>query len=357
MALLGLVLLTPVAALAHEVLVATYDVNLTHSGPGITLQHLTRTDDAQVEAEIAVLAHLNADILLLTNIDYDFNGEALAALQKRLRMVGVIYTDALALQPNTGIPTWLDLNHDGVLSGPRDAQAYGRFPGQSGMAILSRFPIDRGHIVNLTNLLWKDLPGANLPPDMTLPEQLLQRLSTAGHYVVPVVYDKGKSLNLMAWFATPPMFDGPEDRNGRRNADETALWLHLLAGDLPDGPSATYKPPAAPYVLIGEPNIDPDDGEGLRGPLQTLLASHYVQDPKPKGSSGRIDAGQTGDPALDTALVGKSATGLRLDMILPSPDIKVKEAGVMWPASDDPFAATLALASHHRPVWVKISLP
>ena len=332
-------------------------MGLTHSGPGITLQHLTRADDPQVEAEIAVIAHLNADVVLLTSIDYDYDGAALAALQKRLSDVGVVYTDALALQPNTGVPTWLDMNHDGRLSGPRDAQAYGRFAGQDGMAILSRLPIDRARIVNLTAFLWKDLPGANLPPDMTLPETLLQRLSTSGHYVVPVIYDQGRSLNLMVWCATPPMFDGPEDRNGRRNADETSLWLHLLAGDLPQGPGVTYSPPAAPFVLMGQPNTDPNDGDGRHDTLQALLSSPYVKDPLPKGNSGHVDKGQSGDPALDTALVGKSLIGLRLDVILPSKDITVKEAGVMWPASSDPFAATLEYASPHRPVWAKLTLP
>lgn len=304
-----------------------------------------------------MIAHLNADVLLLTSIDYDYDGAALAALEKRLADVGVTYTDALALQPNTGIPTWLDMNHDGRLSGPRDAQAYGRFAGQDGMAILSRLPIDRDHIVNLTTILWKDLPGANLPPDMTLPETLLQRLSTSGHYVVPVVYDQGRSLNLLVWCATPPMFDGPEDRNGRRNADETSMWLHLLKGDLPQGPGTTYAPPTAPFVLMGQPNTDPTDGDGRHEALQTLMSSPYLQDPMPKGTSGHVDKGQSGDPALDTAVVGKTPTGLRLDVILPSKDIAVKEAGVMWPAASDPFAAMLELASPHRPVWARLTLP
>ncbi len=349
-------LLAPLA-IAKEVTVATYDIGLTRSGPGITLQHLTRADDPQAEAKIAVVVHLNADVLLLTGIDYDYDGAALAALQKRLSDAGVTYPDALALRPNTGVPTGLDMNHDGALSGPRDAQAYGRFAGQDGMAILSRLPIDRAHIVNLTAFLWKDLPGADLPSDMTPPEILLQRLSTSGHYVVPVVYDPGHSLNLLVWAATPPMFDGPEDRNGRRNADETALWLHLLKGDLPQGPNAFFAPPVAPYILMGEPNTDPADGDGKHQALQALLASPYVQDTLPKGTSGHFDKGQSGDPALDTALVGKTPIGLRLDMILPSKDIRVMEAGVMWPADSDPFAATLTLASPHRPVWARLTLP
>ena len=350
-------LLAPAAVHSRDVVVATYDAGMSFSGPGIMLQHLTKADDPQVEAGVAVIAHLNADVLLLTYFDYDYDGVALTALQTRLRALGLEYPEALALRPNTGVPTWLDLNHDGQLSGPRDAQAYGRFAGQAGMAILSRFPIDRDHILDLTGFLWKDLPQADLPPDLAPEAALLQRLSTSGHYVVPLTYDAGKTLTLLVWSATPPVFDGPEDRNGRRNADETSLWLHLLRGTLPSSATSAYPVPAAPFVLMGQPNLDPYDGDGKPQAMLDLLAAPFVQDPQPRGTSGRIDPEHTGDPALDTALLGKSDVGLRLDMILPSAGITVAEAFVMWPPSADPFAATLGLASRHRPVWVRLTLP
>ena len=349
--------LWPGFAAALDLTLATFTTRFSHSGPGLLLQHLQKGDEPQVEQDIAAILAMQADVVVLTNFDFDYDGLALAALQKRLADKGLVYADSLGLQPNTGIPTWLDLNHDGALSGPRDAQAYGRFAGQAGMAILSRYPLDRDHIRDFTALLWKDLPDANLPPDMTDDARLLQRLSTSGHYEVPVIYAKGKALRLLVWSATPPIFDGPEDRNGRRNADETSLWLHLLAGDLPQGPGVTYSPPASPFVLMGQPNTDPNDGDGRHDTLKALLSSPYVKDPLPKGNSGHVDKGQSGDPALDTALVGKSLIGLRLDVILPSKDITVKEAGVMWPASSDPFAATLEYASPHRPVWAKLTLP
>ena len=313
------------------------------------LQHLQKADDAQIEAGIQVLTRLNADVVLLTDVDYDFDGAALAALQLRLKALG--YADALALRPNTGIPTGLDLNHDGALGGPRDAQAYGRFAGQAGMAILSRYPLDREGIRDFSALLWKDLPGADLPPDLAPEATLLQRLSTAGHYEVPVTYAPGKSLRLLVWAATPPVFDGPEDRNGRRNADEAALWLHLLNGTLPE------SPPELPFVVMGESNLDPLDGSGKPQNLRALLASPAVQDLAPRGTSGRRDPGQHGDPALDTALVGKTGVGLRLDLILPSRGIAVAASGLLWPPDGDPFAAILATASRHRPVWVRLTLP
>lgn len=336
---------------------ATYDSNMSRSGPGILLQHLTQADDEAIEAGIRVLAKLNADVVLLTDFDYDMDGAALAALRERLSQQGVTYLDVLALRPNTGIKTWLDMNHDGQYSGPRDAQAYGRFPGQAGMAILSRFPIDRTHIVSFTDMLWKDLPGADLPPDMTEPEKLLQRLSTAGHYVVPLKYGRDRTLNLLVYAATPPMFDGPEDRNGRRNADETNLWLRLLAGELPRIPGGgMYPPPRAPFILLGKPNLDPLHGSGRLKALRTLLASRYIRDTHPRNEGAHEDPDHDGDAGFHTAMIGKDETGMRLDVVLPSRSLRVLGTGVMWPLAQDPLAATLEEASNHRPVWVKLRL-
>ncbi len=36
------------------------------------------------------------------------------------------------------------------------------------------------------------------------------------------------TLHLLASHPTPPAFDGPEDRNGRRNHDEIRFWNDYL---------------------------------------------------------------------------------------------------------------------------------
>ena len=97
-------------------------------------------------------------------------------------------------------------------------------------------------------------------------------------------------MRLLCWYATPPVFDGPEDRNGRRNHDEAAFWLRLLAGEL------TWPPPEGPFVLLGQSNLDPVDGEGLRGAMDALLDHPALQDPAPRGSANRREPKQRGDP-------------------------------------------------------------
>jgi hypothetical protein len=86
-----------------------------------------------------------------------------------------------------------------------------------------------------------------------------------------------------------------------------------------------------------------------------LLSNPALQDPAPRGSHGRAEPDQKGDPALDTALYDFG--GLRVDYVLPSADLRVTGAGVLWPPEGDPLAATLRAASRHYPVWVDLTLP
>ncbi len=313
------------------------------------LQAVRSRADAQVQAVVTVLARLDADVVVLTGVDYDYGQSAITALAADLKEAGHPYPFALALRPNTGVQTGLDLDGNGKTGQARDAQGYGRFAGQGGMAILSRYPL--GDPRDFSGLLWRDLPGANLPTDMTEAARAVQLLSTSGHFDVPLSYAPAKTLHLLVWYATPPVFDGPEDRNGRRNQDEAAFWLRLTEGKLP------WSPPESPFVLLGQPNLDPVDGDGRHDAIAALLADPALQDPQPKGTSGHIDKGQRGDPALDTAFYPKGVGGLRVDVLLPSAGLQVQAAGVLWPADSDPFAATLAAASRHRPVWADIDLP
>lgn len=330
---------------ADPLRIATYNIDLWAKGPGLALQSLQRGGSPAQLAAVQTIAALNADVLLLTGIDYDVQGATLAALENRLAAAGTPYPHRLPLRPNTGMTTGLDLDGNGVLGEPRDAQAYGRWAAEGGMAILSRLPIDTANIRDFSGLLWVDLPKNLRPPD-TPTSQLL---STSGHYEVPVLLPDGRSLRLLAYYASPPIFDGAEDRNGRRNHDETAFWLRLLAGEL------LLSQPEPPFVILGQSNLDPADGEGRRQAISALLHHPRLQDPKPRGNSGRTEPNQTGDPALDTGLYPKIG-GLRVEVILPSVDLVVTGSGVLWPPDDDPFAATLALASRHHPLWVDLSL-
>lgn len=329
------------ASWAEPLRIAAYHAELSREGPGLLLRDILK-GDPQSTAAAQVIAAADPDILVLLGIDYDLDGLALTAFADRLAAFGSPYPYRFSLRPNTGWATGLDLDGDGRLGGPGDAQGFGRFAGEGGMAVLSRLPIDTALARDFSAMLWRDLPGAQLPDGMTVETKAVQRLSSTAHWEVPVTLPDGQSLRLLAWHGAPPVFDGPEDRNGRRNTDETAFWLRLLEGTLP------FPPPEQPFVILGDANLDTTRDEGRPDALRALLANPALQDPRPSGSQGlaTVDFTARDGPGL-----------IRVDYVLPSAKLRVADAGVLWPGPDDPFAATVAAASRHRLVWVDLDLP
>ncbi|MEL6617859.1 MAG: endonuclease/exonuclease/phosphatase family protein [Pseudomonadota bacterium] len=318
---------------------ATYNTELQRKGPGLFLRDLVRGKDEQINAVLQIIAAADADVLALQGIDYDLTGAALGRLAEATG-----YPHSFAMRPNTGLPTGLDMDGDGRRGGPRDAQGYGRFSGQGGMAVLSRFPMDTAQVQDLSALLWQDVPDALLPevngkPFPSAKARAVQRLSTTGHWVIPILLPEGR-VDLMTFHASPPVFDGPEDRNGRRNHDELRLWQLLL-----DGTVGT--PPPGPYVIAGDANLDPLDGQGRRGAIRALLNDPRLQRVTPTGAEG-TDTVDWDDPVPGN---------LRVSYVLPSTHWRIADSAVLWPAPGDPLAETAATASRHRLVWVDLAIP
>lgn len=207
-----------------------YHTELSRDGPGLLLRDIEKGDDPQILASLRVVQSAAADAIVLADFDYDANLAALHAYADRLDL----YPYRFALAPNRGAQTGHDLDRDGRYGEPEDAQGHGRFAGDGGLAILSKWPIDTSAVQDFSSMLWQELEG-NIAPETAAAEQ---RLSTTGHWIVPIKISKKQQLNLLVWHATPPVFDGPEDLNGRRNHDEAALWLKVLDGNLGTTPNA-----------------------------------------------------------------------------------------------------------------------
>ena len=332
------VLLWPFAAQAETLRVATYNTELSREGPGLLLRDIRR-GDPQVNAVIDVLTSTRPDIVALQGIDWDLGGLALSALQQALEDAGLSYPHGFTEQPNSGLETLIDLDGNGETGGPGDAQGWGRFTGQGGLAILSRYPVMTDQVQSYSTMLWQDLPGATLPmvqgtPFPSVEAQDTQRLSSTAHWVVPIDAPGGR-LDLMTFHASPPVFDGPEDRNGLRNKDEVRLWSVLLRGEL--GPA-----PSDRFIIAGDANLDPDRGEGHQSAIKALLEHRKLQDPTPVDPAGSA-----------STVLWKGVGEMRVDYVLPSVDWQVQKAGVYWPAPARRDAAETA--SRHRLVWVDLS--
>ena len=344
----------PARADADPLRVASYNTDLYRDGPGLLLRDLRAGKDRQIRALVRVIARSRPDILTLQSFDWDLEGQTLTALADLLAEQGAAYPHRLALRPNSGLASGLDLDGDGRRGTAADSQGYGRYTGQGGIAVLSRHPILRDEVQDFSALLWRDLPGAQLPVDAagapfpSAGAQAVQRLSSTGHWAVPIALPDGERLLLLTFQAGPPVFDGPEDRNGRRNADEIRFWQLYLDG--------TFGPvPAGRVVVAGGANLDPQDGAGRHPAIRALLADTRLQDPRPAspGAAQASAQGHKGPNALDT--VDFDGPGrLRVDYVLPGADWAVAGAGVVWPAADNPEHAAVLEASRHRLVWVDL---
>ena len=298
-----------------------------------------------------IIVSAQADVIVLQGVDYDYGQAAITGLAALIAEKGVDYSYRFALRPNTGMQTGLDMDGNGSVGEPRDAQGYGRFSGQGGMAILSRFPVLLGDVRDFSDLRWRDLPGAQLPmvdgaPFPSAEVHEVQRLSSTGHWDVPLVLPDNELLHIWTFHATPPVFDGPEDRNGKRNHDEIAFWMRYLEGAFGPIPRQTF-------VIAGVTNLDPVDGEGLHQVMRDLLSHPDIQDPEPRsaGALQASDPDHMGDPALDTADFGDIGS-LRVSYLLPSVQWDILDQGVLWPEAE---ADAEASGRRHHLVWVDIA--
>ncbi len=368
--------------------VATLNAGLVRKGAGMLVHEMVK-GSAQIDAVAEIILRVRPDILLLTKFDRDPAHRALTGFAERLRagvagLEGLDYPFLYQGPVNTGLPSGHDLDGDGYRRGPRDAFGYGRFPGQYAMALMSRYPIDYDRLRGFRRFRWADLPDADRPvnadgtpyhPDPVWGDL---RLSSVSQWDVPITLPGDVVLHVLASHPTPPVFDGPEDFNGRRNADEIRLLLGLIDGAdwlVDDRRQGGGLGPGDLFVVAGDLNADPYDGEARRAAIGALLAHPRVQDPRPESAggaqaarSGGANASHRGPPAQDTAdwRDDPGPGNMRVDYVLPSTGLEVTGSGIFWPLADDPLARLIAkdptggrrpVSSDHRLVWVDLVLP
>jgi endonuclease/exonuclease/phosphatase family metal-dependent hydrolase len=375
-------------ATRHDSLrVATYNLSLNRASEGELVEDLSTPDDAQARTVAEVIQRADPDVVLLNEFDFDAQGTAVDLFRENYLEVSqggadpVRYRYAFVAPSNTGVASGFDLNNDGTVGGGDDAFGFGLFEGQYGMAVLSKHPIDTRGVRTFQEFLWKDMPGALLPDDPATPEPAdwfsdaeldVVRLSSKSHWDVPVRVGRD-TVHVLASHPTPPTFDGPEDRNGRRNHDEIRFWADYVT----PGKASRYiydddggrggLAGGASFVVVGDQNADPQDGDSYDVAIDQLLDHRRITDPLPTSDGaveaaalqGGANATHTGDPAYDTADFADTTPGnLRADYVLPSRDLRVRGAGVFWPTLDEPLSRLTGTypfpSSDHRLVWVDV---
>ena len=364
----------------NAIRVATFNVALNRRSDGELLKELEKGTSAKVSKIAAIIQMVRPDVLLLNEIDFD-GGKTIEAFQKNFLeksqhgQKAIVYRHRFVRSVNTGIDTQIDLNGDNRVGSGDDAYGYGRFPGQYGMAVLSMHPVDTENARTFQKFLWKDMPGALLPKHPETGEDWYSeeatdifRLSSKSHWDLPIAVGP-KTFHFLVCHPTPPVFDKEEDRNGRRNHDEIRIWADYINNDCPwlydDAGKKGGLGEGKEFIIAGDLNADPNDGDSTDNAIDQLLKHDLVQGdsiPTSNGGKhyaekeGKANLKHKGDPAHDTANFNdKSVGNVRIDYVLPSKGLSVSNTGVFWPAPDEP-GNKFENASDHRMVWIDIEL-
>jgi hypothetical protein len=368
---------------------STFNASLNRNFAGQLRADLSTPTNAQAATVAEIIQRVRPEVLLINEFDFD----PVAADLFRTNYLEVSHNgaapiryDHLFIAPsNTGIPSGFDLNNNGVIGGPDDAFGFGFFPGQFGMLVLSQHPIDTADVRTFQHFLWKDMPGALLPDDPATPapadwyspaELDVFRLSSKSHWDVPILIGD-KTVHFLVSHPTPPVFDGPEDRNGTRNFDEIRFWADYISPGTTsryiyddEGQSGGLQPGAS-FVIAGDQNSDPLDGDSIPGAIQQLIEHPRVNVKVTPDSEGAVEQSvlqgganltHLSDPRFDTADFSDTAPGnLRADYVLPSKNLRIDDSAVFWPLSSDPLFRLVGTfpfpSSDHRLVWVDVWVP
>lgn len=389
-----------------------FNASLNRNSAGQLVTDLSTPDNAQARTVAEIIQRINPDVLLLNEFDYVESDplQPVRLFQQNYLSVSqngatpVRYPYVYIAPSNTGIATGFDLNNNGVaVTTPGtpgygdDSFGFGNFPGQFGMVLLSKYPIDLANVRTFQTFLWKDMPGNLLTSDPTADnpatpvnenlggfyspeEQAILRLSSKSHWDIPILVN-GQVIHVLASHPTPPVFDGPEDRNGKRNHDEIRFWSdYVTPGQgryiYDDNGNFGGLPAGSSFVIMGDQNADPSDGDSYNFAIRQLLQNPNINTsfvpsspggPQQSTLQGGANLNHRGNPAFDTADFADTAPGnLRADYVLPSVNLEITNSAVFWPLNTDPLFPLVGTfnpalpggfpSSDHRPVYVDVRL-
>ncbi len=359
----------PVPSQIGDLRVASFNAYLNRSSEGKLLEELKAGENQQIKNVAEIIQRVNPDVIAIQ--EFDYSGEEAVELFKtnflEVSQNGqpiVTYPYHYVNGVNTGVPSGLDFNNDGKNDGPDDGYGYGSFPGQYGMVVLSKHPIDTPNVRTFQNFLWKDMPNNNLPTNedgsdyYSAEATAVFRLSSKSHWDLPIIVN-GKTVHILNTHPTPPVFDGDEDRNGKRNHDEIRMFADYVANTADylydDNGLIGGLPVNTRFVINGDLNADPDEGDSFNNAIMQILSNNAVNSSAiPLSVGGPMD----GEDDDDTA-----NWGMRADYVLPSIfGLEVEQSGVFWPTKNDrkyflvDQTSGSENSSDHRLVWVDLTL-
>jgi len=364
--------------------IATFNIGLDQAKkPGELAERLQSGDYQPALKSAEIIQRIAPDIILLNEIDGNDAGKTLKLYMElylqRSQSSQTAQEYPYVYQPNcnTGVNTGISFRD---VKGEEDKYGFGHYDGQYCMALLSKYPIMHSEINSFQKFLWKDFPSAALPTidgnswySATGLENF--RLSSKTHADVPIQID-GRKVHALISHPTPPVFDGEEDRNGRRNHDEIKFWQHYIGGNLDwlyndNKQKVTGLNAKQRFFILGDLNASTVEGDatvinGQRA-ITALLHDNRVAKGFSEISNGELIPKRSG-PLKDVQgsqwqQYHTASWKMRADYVIPSAfGITPIDSGVFWPAVGSQESTLVTedekgpSSSDHRLVWIDFSL-
>ncbi len=398
-----------------KIRVAQFNVAMSFPKEGQLYQELDKhrvegTHQLRFQRIAATLQQIRPDILLLCEFDHQADDRGYSSIDlflseycgtEQLGQKAIDYPYRYLAPSNTGTTLATALTGKSEPRLPEDGVGFGCYPGHFNFVLLSKYPIKEDEVMSWRQLAWANKEDHSMPSNYyveAIANEL--KLSSKNHIKLPLDIN-GQQLNLVYCHPTPPVFDGEEQRNFRRNSDEIKLLVDILDNadylrqyeqeqvgyiEIIEDENNRYpskhnekKPQPdlvdGPFVILGDLNNDVLDGDGDKAAMTRLLKHSRIHHEcangrlRPKSRGGffyhlvlkRRGIERKGKPAYWTHL-----NGLRLDYVLPSAELHVVNSGVFWPEKKELYREWLEDSKHrqkeaaytdHRMVWVDVVMP
>lgn len=366
----------------EDLRVATLDAGLTARDAETLLADLRDGADAAAETVAATAQIADPDVLVLTGVTLDEEGEIAEVLNSDYIAHGQRGNRGLALEhvftaeTNSGAGSGADLDGDGRIGGAGDRLGWGSHPGQEGMIVLSSVPIDRDAVRTFADFRWVEMPGNSMPDIFDSPlQRAVPPVSSTSLWDVPLEIGE-EHLHLVATSSTAPRSDRRVD--AFRAIDERRMLADYVSGAAgrgwyltDDDGEAGGLAAGSSFVVAGAPAtaetlsaLGDDAPSAVREAAEhrPLLDADAVQDLEPRPVTDEPvderDDEQAGDEPTDTRALA-DGEGMRASYVLPDADLSVRDAGIFWPAADEYGSGLVDPADEEAPqdrlVWTDIA--
>lgn len=335
------------------------------------LVNALRSDHQQIKNIAEIIQRVRPDVVLLNEFDYVPKSKGIEYFKKHYLNVSqnnqaaIDYPYIYIAPVNTGLATEFDLDNDGKKTGIMgDAQGFGFFEGHYAMAFLSRYPIEVDKIRTLQTFKYKDMPNAQMPIHPSTGENWyneqewdILRLSSKSFWDIPVKVND-KVVHMLASHPTPPVFDGEEDRNGKRNHDEIRLIADYINNEsylYDDNGKKGGLEAQSRFVILGDLNAAPEGDKKRPNTTDQLLKSPMI-------NAGFIPTSEGAKEQYPHAYAKNYTANwqARVDYVLPSNyGLTINGGGVFWPKKQSELYRLIKdrnASSDHRLVWLDLTV-